>query len=63
MLAPFASQLSPAVNCYDLRLRDHGYSIKSEAVQGLLGRQMRFGEMPFDPSIGTLCQLMLGNSR
>ena len=50
-------------NCHDLRLRDHGYRVKGEAVQGLSGRQVRFGEMSFNPAIGTLCQLVLGNSR
>ena len=41
-------------NCHNLRLRDHGNSVKGEAVHGLSGRQVRLGEMPFNPTIGTL---------
>src|SRR3954470_4972575 len=50
-------------DCHDLCLGDHGHSVESEAVQGLSGRQVRLGEMPFNSAIGTLSQLVLGNSR
>lgn len=46
---------------HDLRLRDHRDRLEGEAVEGLAWRQMRLGEVAFDPAIGTFCQLVLGD--
>ena len=55
--------LEPAVagdERHDLGLGDHRHGVEVEGVEGLAGRQARFGEMALDAASAALGDLMLG---
>ena len=48
---------------HDLGLGDHRHGVEVEGVEGLAGRQPRFGEMALDAAAAALGDLVLGERR
>src|SRR5262249_34210772 len=48
---------------HDLRLTDHGHPLEVEGAEGFVLRQLRFGEVAFEPAACTLGNLEFGEGR